>query len=123
MDSNDGVQGLEHSGLYGSCVWQHKAARHDARVVGEAVTDDGGQHGPGQLASACWRCVVEHISDGRGERNRLLGPLRNLACSLGACGVQGSSASCARFGAQDRKAFTVVSNCAGFAPSRCEKWS
>ena len=115
-DADDGMQCLENSVLHGSCVWQHKAARHDARVVGEAVADNRGHHRPGRLAGTSRWCVVEHVADSSSERGCLLCTLGNLTRGLGARGVQGSGASRARFGAQDREALSIVTYSASFAP-------
>ena len=83
-DTNDDMQGLKDSVFHGSCMWQHKAAGHDARVVGEAVANNGRQHRPGGLAGASRWGVVEHLTNGCCKCSRLLGTLGDLARSLGA---------------------------------------
>ena len=48
----DSEKGADHGVLDGPRMWQHKAARHDARVEGEAVADNRNSHHPGRLACA-----------------------------------------------------------------------
>ena len=97
--AKNGVYRLENGLLYGSCVWQHEAARQDARVVRETVADNRGEHSPCWLVRANGWCVVEHVPDGCGKCGSLCGPLGYLAGCLGASGVQVCCTPRARFGA------------------------
>ena len=74
----DGEECADHGVLDGPRIWQHEAARHDARVEGEAVASNGSSHHPGGLTGANWRVVGKHVLDGVRELDRLGGAARDL---------------------------------------------